>query len=136
MKENKIYKLKNNIFKPDNDKRINFTTKFEEFLPSDKQKTLEKFIFDNEVYSILKDIIFNRTNNKSTNTNTFNKNTITNTLHFSGTESKFKKVNDIPNIKYIKKNVALFPLMHNNKINCIIPKNEDLNKNRALTLNK
>ena len=97
---------------------------------------MEKFIFDNEVYSILKDIIFNRTNNKSTNTNTFNKNTITNTLHFSGTESKFKKVNDIPNIKYIKKNVALFPLMHNNKINCNIPKNEDLSKNRVLTLNK
>lgn len=58
--ENKFYKIKNSttLFKNENEHRINFKAKFEDFLPSDKQKTLEKFIFDDEVYNILKDIIF------------------------------------------------------------------------------
>ena len=138
MKENKIYKIKNNksLFKPDNDHRLNFTAKFEEFLPSDKQKTLEKFIFDDEVYKVLKDIIFNRTKTKIKSNS---KSSLTNTLHFSGTEYKLKKINDIPSIpsiKYIKKNFAVLPLMHTNKLSLINLKNEDSNKNRAITVDK
>ena len=66
MDENKFYKIKNKkgLFKYERNNRINFKTKFEDFLPLDKQKTLEKFIFDDEVYNIVKDIIFKLHNNK------------------------------------------------------------------------
>ena len=139
MKENKIYKIKNNtsLFKCDNDHRVNFSTKFEEFLPSDKQKTLEKFIFDDEVYNIVKDIIFNGSKIKSQKL--FNTNNLMNTLHFSGTESKLKRLNDVPNIKCIKKTIAILPLMHNNKLSSInhsSSKKEEFHKKRTLTLNK
>ena len=139
MGENKLYKIKNNtgLFKLEQNNRVNFKTKFEDFLPLDKQKTLEKFIFDDEVYNIVKDIIFKLHNNKLEKEFN-NSSNMLNTLHFSGTESKLKRLADIPKIKCSKKIVSIFPIMNNKKLSFINSnslKNEEFHKNRALTLN-
>ena len=138
--ENKFYKIKNptGLFKYELGNRTNFSIKFEEFLPSDKQKTLEKFIFDDEVYNIVKDIIFKRQKNKQMKDYISTPNIYTNTLHFSGTESKTKTLIDIPKIKFAKKKIEIFPIMKNKKlsfINSNIEKNDEIHKNRVLTIN-
>lgn len=135
--ENKFYKIKNppKLFKYELGNRVNFSTKFEEFLPSDKQKTLEKFIFDDEVYHLVKDIVFKRS--KMNQLKEYTSNKYNNTLHFSGTESKIKKLIDIPKINS-KKKISIFPIMNNKKLNYINSnneKNEDIYKNRVLTIN-
>ena len=138
--ENKFYKIKNRkgLFKYDHDHRINYKIKFKDFLPSDKQKTLEQFIFDDEVYNIVKDIIFKLPKMEQNEEISKNINKM-NTLHFSGTESKLKRLSDIPKIRFAKKNIAILPLMSNEKLNFISKnarKNEDIHKFRSLTINK
>ena len=63
LKENKSYKIKNKTGLGKYDYKINLTTKYEEFLPGDKQSTLENFLFNEEVYNIVKDAIFKHPNN-------------------------------------------------------------------------
>ena len=58
LKENKSYKIKNKTGLGKYDYKINFTTKYEDFLPGDKQSTLENFLFNEEVYNFVKDAIF------------------------------------------------------------------------------
>ena len=58
LKENKSYKIKNKTGLGKYDCKINITTKFEEFLPGDKQSTLENFLFNEEVFNFVKDAIF------------------------------------------------------------------------------
>ena len=58
LKENKSYKIKNKTGLGKYDYKINLTTKFEDFLPGDKQSTLENFLFNEEVYNLVKDAIF------------------------------------------------------------------------------
>ena len=64
-----------------------------------------------------------------------------NTLHFSGTESKLKRLSDIPKIKCAKKTISILPLMNNKKLSFINSKNyknkkEEFHKIRALTIDK
>ena len=140
MLENKFYKVKNSsgILKYDIEHRINFKTKFEDFLPSDKQKTLEKFIFDDEVYNVVKDIIFKFPKNNKIK-DLLNNSYMMNTLQCSGDDSKLKRVIDIPKIKCYKKTKEILPLMINTKLSFInknSQKKEESHKNRALTINK
>ena len=58
LKENKSYKIKNKTGLGKYDVKINFTTKYEDFLPGDKMSTLENFLFNDEVYNFVKDAIF------------------------------------------------------------------------------
>ena len=58
LKENKGYKIKNKTGLGKYDYKVNLVTKFEDFLPGDKQSTLENFLFNEEVYNIVKDAIF------------------------------------------------------------------------------
>ena len=58
LKENKSYKIKNKTGLGKYDYKINLTTKYEDFLPGDKQSTLENFLFNEEVYNLVKDAIF------------------------------------------------------------------------------
>jgi hypothetical protein len=70
LKENKSYKIKNKTGLGKYDYKINFTTKYEDFLPGDKQSTLENFLFNEEVYNFVKDAIFKHppnTNKKNEN---------------------------------------------------------------------
>ena len=66
LKENKSYKIKNKTGLGKYDYKINLTTKYEDFLPGDKQSTLENFLFNEEVYNLVKDAIFKHppSNNK------------------------------------------------------------------------
>ena len=152
MMENKLYKLKNKagLFKFDT--RVNFSTKFEEFLPSDKQSTLENFIFDDEVYNLVKDIIFKRTkkkpknnisnNNINFNTNNNVKNNIKKVFPTSGTETKLKVLIDIPKNKFTKNTLSLLPLMQIKNINFANSNSPSLKeeqfhpKYRTITINK
>ena len=152
MMENKLYKLKNKagLFKFDT--RVNFSTKFEEFLPSDKQSTLENFIFDDEVYNLVKDIIFKRSKNKpknnisnnniNFNTNNNVKNNIKKVFPTSGTETKLKVLIDIPKNKFTKNTLSLLPLMQIKNINFANSNSPSLKeeqfhpKYRTITINK
>ena len=58
LKENKSYKIKNRTGLGKYGYKINLTTKYEDFLPGDKQSTLENFLFNEEVYNLVKDVIF------------------------------------------------------------------------------
>jgi len=129
LNENKFYKLKNKAGILKYDSRVNFSTKFEEFLPSDKQKTLENFIFDDDVYNTVKNIIFKRPKVKvKNNLNLYNN--IPNILHLSETESSLKVVKpDIPKIKIKKKTNSVLPEMKNNNKLMITNTNISINPN-------
>ena len=58
LKDNKSYKIKNKTGLGKYDYKVNLTTKFDDFLPGDKQSTLENFLFNEEVYNLVKDAIF------------------------------------------------------------------------------
>ena len=127
--ENKFFKLKNKAGLLKYDNRVNFSTKFEEFLPSDKQKTLENFIFDDDVYNTVKDIIFKRPKIKVKNNLNLYDN-ISNILHLSETESKLKvRKPDIPKVKIKKKTNSVLPEMKCKNNNKIIINNTNININ-------
>ena len=125
--ENKFFKLKNKAGLLKYDNRVNFSTKFEEFLPSDKQRTLENFIFDDDVYNTVKDIIFKRPKLKvKNNLNLYNN--ISNILHLSETESKLKvRKPDIPKVKIKNKTNSVLPEMKNNNKMIITDTNININ---------
>ena len=54
------YKIKQRIGGGKYDYKMNLTTKYESFLPSDKQSILENFVFNDEVSNIIRDAIFTR----------------------------------------------------------------------------
>jgi len=54
------YKIKQRIGGGKYDYKINLITKYESFLPSDKQSILENFVFNDEVSNIIRDAIFTR----------------------------------------------------------------------------
>ena len=54
------YKIKQRIGAGKYDYKMNLTTKYESFLPSDKQSILENFVFNDEVSNIIRDAIFTR----------------------------------------------------------------------------
>jgi len=58
LKDHKSYKIKNKTGLGKYDYKVDLTTKYEEFLPGDKQSTLENFLFNEEVYNLVKDAIF------------------------------------------------------------------------------
>ena len=58
LKDNKSYKIKNKTGLGKYDIKIDFTTRYEDFLPGDKMSTLENFLFNDEVYNFVKDAIF------------------------------------------------------------------------------
>ena len=61
LKENNgVYKIKQRIGAGKYDYKMNLKTKYESFLPSDKQSILENFVFNDEVSNIIRDAIFTR----------------------------------------------------------------------------
>jgi hypothetical protein len=60
VKENKGFKIKNKTGIGKYDCKVNLSTKFTEFLPTDKYSTLENFIFNEEVFNLVKDAIFTK----------------------------------------------------------------------------
>ena len=108
IKENKIYKYKEKVHgKYENKFRL--STKFEEFLPGDKQSTLENFLFNEDVYKIVKDAIFNhpRTSYKK-NENVKN---ILNNYNFCDPDWKMKEIIENASSDISKKNETFLPIM-------------------------
>ena len=64
VKENKGFKIKNRTGVGKYDYKVSYSTKFEDFLPSDKLNTLENFLFNDEVFNLVKEIIFSKPKNK------------------------------------------------------------------------
>ena len=58
VKENKGFKIKNRTGIGKYDCKINLSTKFEDFLSSDKINSLENFIFNEEGFNLVKEDIF------------------------------------------------------------------------------
>ena len=54
------YKIKQRVGVGKYDYKMNLKTKYESFLPSDKQSILENFVFNDEVSNIIRDAIFTR----------------------------------------------------------------------------
>ena len=54
------YKIKKRVGGGKYDYKMNLITKYESFLPSDKQSILENFVFNDEVSNIIRDAIFTR----------------------------------------------------------------------------
>ena len=54
------YKIKQRVGAGKYDYKMNLKTKYESFLPSDKQSILENFVFNDEVSNIIRDAIFTR----------------------------------------------------------------------------
>jgi len=67
VKENKGFKIRNRTGIGKYDYKVSLSTKFEEFLPSDKMNTLENFIFNEEVFDLIKETIFSRPKKKGKN---------------------------------------------------------------------
>ena len=65
LKDNKSYKIKNKTGLGKYDIKIDFTTRYEDFLPGDKMSTLENFLFNDEVYNFVKDAIFKHPQNSN-----------------------------------------------------------------------
>ena len=67
VKENRGFKIKNRTGIGKYDYKVNYSTKFENFLPSDKLNTLENFLFNEEVFNMVKEIIFSKPKKKIKN---------------------------------------------------------------------
>ena len=67
VKENKGFKIKNRTGIGKYDCKVNLSTKYEDFLPTDKMNTLENFIFNEEVFNLVKEAIFSKPKKKGNN---------------------------------------------------------------------
>ena len=125
LKENKSYKIKNKTGLGKYDYKIYLTTKYEEFLPKDKQNTLENFLFNEEVYNFVKDAIFKHPHeNKKKNENI--KKSMSE-YNFYDTDWKMKEVIENASSELPKKN-SFLPLMSvGNQIKNIKMQKEKLN---------
>ena len=108
LKDNKSYKIKNKTGLGKYDYKVNLTTKYEEFLPGDKQSTLENFLFNEEVYNFVKDAIFKHPPGSVKKTD--NLSNIKNEYNFYEADWKIKEIienasSDLP------KNETFLPLM-------------------------
>ena len=65
VKENKAFKIKDRTGIGKYDYKVNLATKFDNFLPTDKINTLENFIFNEEVFNMVKEIIFSKPKKKN-----------------------------------------------------------------------
>ena len=67
VKENKGFKIKNRTGIGKYDYKVNLSTKYEDFLPTDKMNTLDNFIFNEEVFNLVKEAIFSKPKKKGNN---------------------------------------------------------------------
>ena len=105
VKENKGFKIKNRTGIGKYDYKVNFSTKFEDFLPTDKMNTLENFIFNEEVFNLVKEIIFSKP--KKNGKNFENSKNLMNSFKFFDPDWKMKEI--VENANENRENI--FPIM-------------------------
>ena len=112
IKENKGFKIKNKTGIGKYDYKVSLSAKFEEFLPSDKKKTLENFIFNEEVFNVFKDIIFSKPKKNNFKSIEDTKSMI-NSYKFLDPDWKLKEV--LENVNDNNDNSNVLPMMPINK---------------------
>ena len=136
-KENKGFKIRNKIGLGKFDYKVNYLTKFENFLPTDKLNTLENFIFNEDVLNMVKEIIFTKPKRKIIR-NIENAKNIINSYKYYEPDWKIKEIVENANENRDSILVPKMPLINNGRSNSVINK-RDNNINisgSTITLNK
>ena len=134
-KENKGFKIRNKIGLGKFGYRVNYLTKFENFLPSDKLNTLENFIFNEDVFNMVKEIIFNKP--KRNIKNLENTKNIINSYKYYEPDWKIKEIVENANEKGDKILLPKMPLINNGRSNSVINKRDtNINLSGSTMLNK
>ena len=127
VKENKGFKIKNRTGIGKYDYKINLSTKFEDFLPSDKLNTLENFIFNEEVFNLVKEAIFSRPRKKGKIENSKN---LLNNFKFFDPDWKMKEI--VENANENGENVLpSMPIIHQGRSSSVSEKPKNLINNKG-----
>ena len=120
VKENRGFKIKNRTGIGKYDYKVNYSTKFENFLPSDKLNTLENFLFNEEVFNMVKEIIFSKPKKKVKNIE--NTKDIINSFKYFEPDWKMKEI--VENANDNGDNILLpkMPLINHGRSNSVLDK--------------
>ena len=120
VKENRGFKIKNRTGIGKYDYKVNYSTKFENFLPSDKLNTLENFLFNEEVFNMVKEIIFSKPKKKVRNIE--NTKNIINSFKYFEPDWKMKEI--VENANDNGDNILLpkMPLINHGRSNSVLDK--------------
>ena len=126
VKENKGFKIRNRTGIGKYDYKVNLSTKFEDFLPSDKMSTLENFIFNEEVFNLVKETIFSKPKKKGKNIE--NSKSMVNGFKLYDPDWKMKEIVENANDDNI---MPIIPLMHQARSSSVSekPKGFKISKN-------
>ena len=128
VKENKGFKIKNRTGIGKYDYKVNLSTKFEDFLPTDKMNTLENFIFNEEVFNLVKDIIFSKP--KKNGKTLENSKNLMNSFKFFDPDWKMKEI--VENANENGENIMpLMPLIHQGRSSSVSEKPKSLNHSKT-----
>ena len=123
-KENKAQKIKNRTGGGKQEWKVSLSTKFDDFLPSDKMNTLENFIFNEEVFQIVKDIIFSKPKKKGKNME--NAKHLINNLKNYDPDWKMKEI--LENAHDMGENITMpMPIIPMSRSNSMVEKNKEMN---------
>ena len=122
VKENKGFKIKNRTGIGKYDYKVNLSTKFEDFLPSDKLNTLENFIFNEEVFNLVKEAIFSKPKKGKIIENSKN---LLNSFKFFDPDWKMKEIVENAN-EGGEKNMPVMPIIHQGRNNSVNEKPKSL----------
>ena len=120
VKENKGFKIKNKTGIGKYDYKVNLSTKFDNFLPTDKINTLENFIFNEDVFNMVKEIIF--ANPKKKNKNIENTKNIINSFKYFEPDWKMKEIVENAN-ENGDKIYQKIPIINLGRSNSVVGKN-------------
>ena len=124
VRENKGFKIKNKTGVGKYDYKVSYSTKFENFLPSDKLNTLENFIFNDEVFNMVKEIIFSKPKKKIKNIE--NTKNIINSFKYYEPDWKMKELVENANEEGYN-NFPKIPLINQGRSNSVIEKPDKSN---------
>ena len=128
VKENKGFKIKNRTGIGKYDYKVNLSTKFEDFLPTDKMNTLENFIFNEEVFNLVKDIIFSKP--KKNGKTLENSKNLMNSFKFFDPDWKMKEI--VENANENGENIMpLMPIIHQGRSSSVSEKPKSLNHSKT-----
>ena len=127
VKENKGFKIKNRTGIGKYDWKINLSTKFEDFLPSDKLNTLENFIFNVEVFNLVKEAIFSKPKKKGKTENSKN---LLNSFKFFDPDWKMKEIVENANENGVNL-IPSMPLINQGRSSSVIEKQNNLINNKG-----
>jgi hypothetical protein len=127
VKENKGFKIKNRTGIGKYDWKINLSTKFEDFLPSDKLNTLENFIFNEEVFNLVKEAIFSKPKKKGKTENSKN---LLNSFKFFDPDWKMKEIVENANENGVNL-IPSMPLINQGRSSSVIEKQNNLINNKG-----